>query len=78
MATYWIVTYNNMATYWIILNLDQDCVWIWGEGVCVKYLPRGLGQAQVLGIIELDIYSFLNFECIVLYFKFNILKVILI
>lgn len=49
-----------------------------GEGVCVKYLPRGLGQAQVLGIIELDIYCFLNFECIVLYFKFNILKVILI
>lgn len=49
-----------------------------GEGVFVKYLPRGLGQAQVLGIIELDVYSFLNFECIVLYFKFNILKVILI
>lgn len=73
MATYWIVTYNNMATYWIILDLDQDCVWIWGGGMGVWNTCQ-----EVLGIIELDIYSFLNFECIVLYFKFNILKVILI
>lgn len=69
MATYWIVT----SRIWIRIVFELG-----GEGVFVKYLPRGLDQAQVLGIIELDVYSFLNFECIVLYFKFNILKVILI
>lgn len=75
--TTWLPTESLPITTW----LPTESSWIWIR-IVFEFGEEGGGVwntcQEVLGIIELDIYCFLNFECIVLYFKFNILKVILI